>query len=899
MPLLRAADASRAVSCLAGQLVGILPQSIPWTACVTLREVGHWWPSKEAKMGRSVFTWACTGLRYAAMVCSVGLVACGGGGGGGGSATEPPPVVTPPTPPVVTPPPAPTSTAITLQSDAGDWIGQGKTYSYDPTSALISVAVSPQGRLTLEVKGDEQWTSDLQPPAGTSTLAVGRYDGLPTTSATDLSRGAFRWFGGGRGCAASVARVDVDQVAYAGGGLSSISFRFVRFCDGATVALRGEVKWTRSDTRSMPALPMAIPSDLWHPPAAAVPAAGDYVILESGAGDPVALGRSLRYTTSESSIFVSTGPSHELTVQVSGKERWIGLVQLPEALVGKPVVGYYPGLRRTPLHNPGRGGLNWAGEGRSCLALQGWLVIDRVELAQSTITALEARFEQRCQGSAGVLRGALRWTAPARIPAPQPLSAPGDWSADALLPASGNVLYVESGRADYMGGRLTHTATPLDALLTVRETDGLLAVESNGEQRWFGRVRPSAGSGPLSAGSFPGLARLLVDTLPGQTWSMGSSCTLQESWLVIDDVQYRGAQLAAIRLRFDGRCSDTGDVLRGQLRWSDADQGQPPGPQPVPDTFWRAVAGQAPASGNFLLLEADPWLSISSDQQPRFTQADAVMQVAADGAGLALRLRGEAYHDGRFQPMAGQARLQPGYYPGLTELPFNNPAKGGMAWPGDAHGCSQFTGSFVVDSISYIGDRLDAVDLRFEQNCVDALVASVRGQLRWRSDDPTQPPGPVLPVPAALWKPAAGTTPSSGTYLYMHSLPGDFVGAGQTTLVTPANAPFVVTPRDRGVDIEVGSLLTGWSGHLEPMSSRQQLEPGYYPVLKRYPSRYNPARGGLSWSGMGRGCNEATGWFVVDAVSYSGDTLTSLQARFEQYCDDSPGPLRGEIRWSR
>lgn len=291
----------------------------------------------------------------------------------------------------------------------------------------------------------------------------------------------------------------------------------------------------------------------------------------------------------------------------------------------------------------------WKAVRRSCLALQGWLVVDRVVLAQNTITALEARFEQRCQGSAGVLRGALRWTAPERIPAPQPLSAPGDWSADALLPASGNVLHVESGRADNMGGRLTQTATPLDALLTVHETGGLLAVESNGEQR----------------------------------------------------------------------------------------------------------------------------------------------------------------------------------------------------------------------------------------------------------HDPTQPPGPVLPVPAALWKPAADTTPSSGTYLYMQSLPGDFVGAGQTTLFTPASAPFVVTPRDRGLDIEVGNLLTGWRGHLEPMSRRQRLEPGYDPALKQYPVPYNPARGGLSWSGLGRGCNELTGWFVVDAVSYTGNTLTSLQARFEQYCDGSPSPLRGEIRWSR
>ena len=47
------------------------------------------------------------------------------------------------------------------------------------------------------------------------------------------------------------------------------------------------------------------------------------------------------------------------------------------------------------------------------------------------------------------------------------------------------------------------------------------------------------------------------------------------------------------------------------------------------------------------------------------------------------------------------------------------------------------------------------------------------------------------------------------------------------------------------------------------------------------------------------GCNTLTGWFVVDAVTYDGSTLTSIEARFEQRCTGSTSVLHGKLRWSR
>ncbi len=76
-----------------------------------------------------------------------------------------------------------------------------------------------------------------------------------------------------------------------------------------------------------------------------------------------------------------------------------------------------------------------------------------------------------------------------------------------------------------------------------------------------------------------------------------------------------------------------------------------------------------------------------------------------------------------------------------------------------------------------------------------------------------------------------------------------------------------------------------------------QFQPGYYGNLERYPFN-NPVRGGLDWAGQGRGCSALTGWFTVDAVTYSGSTLTAIDLRFEQHCEGASPALHGQIHWA-
>ena len=72
--------------------------------------------------------------------------------------------------------------------------------------------------------------------------------------------------------------------------------------------------------------------------------------------------------------------------------------------------GYYADLRRYPFHNPVKGGLDWVGEGRGCNTLLGWFAIDGDTYTNGNLTALELRFEQRCEGGIPALHGAIHWS---------------------------------------------------------------------------------------------------------------------------------------------------------------------------------------------------------------------------------------------------------------------------------------------------------------------------------------------------------------------------------------------------------------------------------------------------------------------------------------------------------
>jgi hypothetical protein len=309
--------------------------------------------------------------------------------------------------------------------------------------------------------------------------------------------------------------------------------------------------------------------------------------------------------------------------------------------------------------------------------------------------------------------------------------------------------------------------------------------------------------------------------------------------------------------------------------------------------LWRPDDAGMPATGNLVYLESANGDPVGNGASFTFTPASTVLSVSVQGAQLNVTAQGAETWFGSLAPPAVPGRFVPGYYGPMTSDTWLG--NGGVSWWGSSGICENGASTWLlIDSATYDGDTLTAVDLRFSQRCQDS-PAPLHGRLRWSIGDNTQPPGPVATPPAGLWQAPAGTTPASGNYVYLDSAPGDSIGQGQRHTFTDATGAITVSAVGSIIIVDV-QADTWWLGNFVGMSSLGRVTPGYYDNLQDYPSN-NPARGGLDWSGDGRACTTSTGWFAVDNANYLDNVLVALDLRFGQQCDNSPAVLNGQIHW--
>jgi hypothetical protein len=133
------------------------------------------------------------------------------------------------------------------------------------------------------------------------------------------------------------------------------------------------------------------------------------------------------------------------------------------------------------------------------------------------------------------------------------------------------------------------------------------------------------------------------------------------------------------------------------------------------------------------------------------------------------------------------------------------------------------------------------------------------------------------------------------SYIELNSDAGDYVGLGEDYHYTNANARIVVSADGGHLTIEVESE-EWWSADFQLPDTATELQPGSYVELKRFAS-HDPAVGGLSWFGEGRGCNTLSGWLIIDSVTYREEALTAIDLRFEQHCEGFAPALHGRIHW--
>jgi hypothetical protein len=302
-----------------------------------------------------------------------------------------------------------TGNAIYLQSETGDLLGRGQTHLYTQANSRLTITPSNSG-LSASVDGDTWWNLNFTEPDGAPPLAPGYLQGI---GRWPFSTPGFDFSGDGRGCNTQDVDVRVDQVLRdTSGVIQQASLRFAQHCDGATPALHGFVRYVKDDPTAPP--PPGDPTTFpWSPPAGSVPATGNFLYLQSAAGDYIGQGGTYLYTDAEG-LTASGGPGVTVSTPVSGSTWWT-VTMVPPDTEGRLTTGLYADVERAPFSNPATGGFEVYGTGRGCNTLVATYAVDAISWRpDGSLGSIAARFVQHCEGaSAPPLYGALRWTAPA------------------------------------------------------------------------------------------------------------------------------------------------------------------------------------------------------------------------------------------------------------------------------------------------------------------------------------------------------------------------------------------------------------------------------------------------------------------------------------------------------
>ena len=459
--------------------------------------------------------------------------------------------------------------------------------------------------------------------------------------------------------------------------------------------------------------------------------------LQIDAGDAVGGGAVYEYDTTNAAITVAVNGNY-LRIRVEGRESWTGDFQLPGHAT-ELQAGTSTGLARYPFHAAGAGGLSWSGQGRGCNTASSTLTIHAVSYQAGALRSLDMSFEQHCAGLAASLRGQVRIGADAMAL----LSVPQN-----PLPTT-PVVALRSDVGDTIGAGAFHAYDSSNAVITVSSQGTRLNVAVQGDERWNAEFQLPASATAWAPGSYTGLTRYPFHTAAtgGMSWSgEGRGCNTLSATLVVDRVRYDAGALRAIEMRFEQHCEGGTAALHGSIRW-DADQPQAtPAPQAsAPAGLWEPPAGTFAATGNAMYISSAPgdyigqgstWWVGAASAGPGSGSGDTqgtvtVVVTEADGL-LRVNVDGLVRWSGEFKAMNALQRLQPGYYGTVQRYPFHNPARGGMAWSMDSRGCNRSNGWFMVDSVSFQGSQLQAVDLRFSQHC-DGSMTPLRGRIRWRN----------------------------------------------------------------------------------------------------------------------------------------------------------------------
>jgi hypothetical protein len=480
------------------------------------------------------------------------------------------------------------------------------------------------------------------------------------------------------------------------------------------------------------------------------------------------------------------------------------------------------------------------------------------------------------------------------------------WDIVPEIPADRSYVAIVGEPDDFVTQGDSFLYTQENARIRVQgDLEGFL-VGVDGDENWNGSFSRLNGSGPLGVGTHVVTRDPFTDVVSAQFGGRGPGCD-GIGWLAIDEAVEDAEGIPALTLRYEQSCYGR-SPMHVKVRWLRDDPTVVPGPAAVPPGLWD-VSPQVRPDQSYLFVDGAAGSGITDERDFLFTLANSRMWLEEYVYGaLNVNVVGEQRWDALIEAMYPLGRVEVGYYPEMGGYGGHNPTRGGMSWYGNDTGgegqaCGRSEGWLAVDELRREGGEITSLTLRFEQACTfDGVRApAIRGKLRWRADDPTVAPGPVVPPPSDLWD-VAPPVGAGVDYLQLVPDPDDPSGPagpdpitrGEPTLIAPGPGGFRIVESLWGLHAQTTDG-SNWSVDFGDFGHLGKVVPGYSGIVRSDPSDDLP-QGGFSMSGNGAGCGNSISWYSIDRLVRIGGEVVSLEARFMTRCPYGQAPLYGKLR---
>ena len=370
---------------------------------------------------------------------------------------------------------------VRIESDEGDFVGQGLTYEYVRESTTFNIGNNFDNGITISIDGastnspdrNDFWTLNLA--SAEDRLTVGQYNNAARFPFNAALQNGLSFSGNGRGCNTLTGEFTIFEIEYDGDELIKLTADFTQFCgNNATAAIRGSIRFDST----LPLENELDPEELF-PEIPPLITSGPHIRLESDEGDFIGRGLDYEYTTATTVFDISDNFDNGITIRINGtslntpsiSDNWTlnlsnGSTQL--------TVGQFDNASRFPFNDSDENGLSFSGNGRGCNTLSGEFTIFEVEYDGDELTKLTADFTQFCEGNnlGPALRGSIRFDASLPTEDPAPNAGP---ITTTLFPEiqpltnTGPVVRLESEQGDSIGRGLSYEYTTETATFTISD----------------------------------------------------------------------------------------------------------------------------------------------------------------------------------------------------------------------------------------------------------------------------------------------------------------------------------------------------------------------------------------------------------------------------------------------